>query len=462
MQAVAPSVSIVVPVFNEVPSLQQDRLTPRIQKLLALLRPEDELLLVDGGSTDESWPALQSLAAQQPDRVFALRGPKGRALQMNAGASRAKGAVLLFLHADTELDCQAWQVFLAGLSGPCWGRFDVRIEGRSKWLPVVAWFMNWRSALTQIATGDQAIFSSRELFIRVGGFPDQPLMEDIEFCKRLKQVLGAQFRAVRSPVKTSGRRWDVHGAWPTIVLMWRFRFQYWRGVPATELARQYADSRERLQLTVAVFAKYPQEGRVKTRLEPLLGARQCAALAAHLLLSTLDKLNGVHTVLWTDGGTEEQWQALLQGRQVQRMSQPSGHLGVRMQTAVETHLETSETVLLLGPDAVQFSAQDVHLLQQAAKEKGLAFIPALDGGYVAMACTHCLPAVFSEHIQWGTDSVAEQTRQALMPLGLQAAWLPAQMDIDLPADYLAAVALGHLPANWVEHSPLRLVSPTTE
>ena len=443
-----PPVSIVVPVYNEVPTCANNTLTPRIRSLLNLLRAEDEIVLVDGRSTDSSWQALTDLAMHP--QVRAIQSVKGRARQMNAGAAQAKGDVLLFLHADTGLDSNAWNAFLSQANASAWGRFDVRIEGQSRWLPVVTWFMNHRSRFSKIATGDQALFVGRDLFQRVGGFPDQPLMEDIELCKRLKQLAPKAFVAVSAPVYTSGRRWDVNGAWATIVLMWRFRFQYWWGVPAGELARRYADTRSKVPVTVAVFAKFPEAGRVKTRLEPLLGKQQCAAFARYLLLSTLDKLQGVNVVLWTDGGSPEEWAALLSGRTVPRCVQPQGHLGLRMQAAVETHLASSQVVLLLGPDAVEFTLADLNQLVHAANQQGLAFVPAHDGGYVALACKQCLPEIFSESIHWGTAQVAEQTRTILNKQGVASCWLPKQADIDEPEDFQQAVRTGCVPVDWAE------------
>ncbi|WP_341236289.1 TIGR04283 family arsenosugar biosynthesis glycosyltransferase [uncultured Limnobacter sp.] len=441
-----PFVSIVMPVYNEVPGPGDDSLSVRIHALIELLRQGDELLLVDGGSTDHSWATLQLLAVHP--QVTLIQSGKGRAQQMNSGAAQARGEVLLFLHADTVLNSEAWSALLTKLNECLWGRFDVRIEGKSAWLPVVAWFMNRRSRLSKIGTGDQALFVSRALFNRVGGFPDQSLMEDIELCKRLKRVAPRQFLAISSPVFTSGRRWDLNGAWATILLMWRFRFLYWRGVSAETLAKLYADTRQKSPLTVAVFAKYPYPGRVKTRLAPLLGAEQCAAFARYLLLSTLDKLQGMNVVLWTDGGSDQQWAELLRGRAVQRCVQPEGHLGKRMQTAVETHLKRSELVVLLGPDAIEFTQADLHELQRAARQCGLAFVPAHDGGYVALACNRNVPEIFSASIAWGTASVAEQTRAALQQHHLSAVWLPSQLDIDEPADLDRAIELGCLPVDW--------------
>ncbi len=446
----APSVSIVMPVFNEVPSAAQDTLSPKVNELIDLLRPCDELVLVDGGSTDDSWSTLQALAHKP--QVRAVQSERGRARQMNAGAALAQGEVLLFLHADTRLSPQAWSDFLNQLARrskqAVWGRFDVRIVGQSAWLPVVAWLMNWRSRFSKIGTGDQALFVNRAVFVDLKGFPDQPLMEDIEFCKQLKKSLPRSFLPIFTPVETSGRRWDNNGVWKTILLMWRFRYQYWRGVSPSELASQYQDARQKLPLTVAVFAKYPQAGRVKTRLEPLLGPSQCEQFARYLLLSTLDKLTGVHVVLWTDGGTPQQWDALLSGREVSRQIQPGGHLGLRMRAAVESALRHSEMVVLLGPDAIQFSMHDLRQLQTKAAKYGLAFVPARDGGYVALACTHCVPQIFAEQIEWGTEKVAAQTKDILVSLGMKAQWLSAQLDIDEPEDFHAAIAQGDLVGNW--------------
>jgi rSAM/selenodomain-associated transferase 2 len=192
-----------------------------------------EVVLVDGGSTDAS----VALATSSGFRV--LSAARGRARQMNAGAQAAQGSSLLFLHADTRLPDAAQAEVLNALSRPdgVWGRFDVRIEGRSLLLPVVAALMNLRSRLSGIATGDQAMFMRREIFDVAGGFPDQALMEDIEMSSRLRRY--ARPVCLRARVTTSGRRWDQRGVWRTILLMWRLRWAYWRGVPADVLEKAY-------------------------------------------------------------------------------------------------------------------------------------------------------------------------------------------------------------------------------
>lgn len=157
---------------------------------------------------------------------------------MIAGAQSATGDALLFLHADTRLPLEGIaQVQEALTRGSVWGRFDVRIEGNSPWLRVIGLLMNLRSRWSGIATGDQAIFVTRAAFDAVGGFPDQPLMEDIELSKRLKRL--GKPACLRGPVVTSGRRWETRGIWQTILLMWRLRWDYWLGASAESLAERY-------------------------------------------------------------------------------------------------------------------------------------------------------------------------------------------------------------------------------
>lgn len=219
--------TIVIPVLNEAANLPQ-----LVSQLGPLAQRGVEIVIVDGGSSDDT----VGLAGRSGLRV--IRSARGRAAQMNAGAARSTGDVLIFLHADTQLPPDALPRIAAHLdSGYEWGRFDVTIVGTPVMLRVVATMMNWRSRLTGIATGDQAIFMSRDAFNAVGGFPDQPLMEDIEISRRLRSR--SRPACLRSRVATSGRRWESRGVWRTIFLMWRLRWAYWRGRPARELAEAY-------------------------------------------------------------------------------------------------------------------------------------------------------------------------------------------------------------------------------
>jgi rSAM/selenodomain-associated transferase 2 len=220
--------AIIIPVLDEGESI-----AAALDALADLRALGTEVIVVDGGSRD----ATIQRARLRADHV--ISAPRGRALQMNAGAERASGDVLLFLHVDTRLPADVDHVVLNGLqrSGRAWGRFDVRIDGRSPLLAVVGWLMSMRSRLTGIATGDQVIFVRREAFQAVGGFPAIALMEDIALCKRLKGV--SRPLCLRERIITSGRRWEKNGVLNTVVLMWRLRLAYFFGADPEKLAQQY-------------------------------------------------------------------------------------------------------------------------------------------------------------------------------------------------------------------------------
>ena len=223
----APRLSVILPVLDEAGSIRAT-----LASLAPLRAAGHQVIVADGGSSDTTTTLCQGLV----DHLVAA--PRGRAQQMNAGAALALGDVLLFLHADTQLPPQADQLVACALqAGAGWGRFDVCISGQSRLLPLVAALMNLRSRLTGIATGDQAIFVRRALFHRVGGFADQPLMEDIALCRQLRR--SGRPACLRAKVITSGRRWDSRGAWRTIRLMWWLRWRYWRGAAPEQLARAY-------------------------------------------------------------------------------------------------------------------------------------------------------------------------------------------------------------------------------
>jgi rSAM/selenodomain-associated transferase 2 len=220
---VAQRLSVIVPALNEAHGIRA-----ALEALAPLRARGHEVIVADGGSTD----GTEHLALELSDRV--LQTPRGRAVQMNAGARAATGDALLFLHADTRLPSQATELALLSLKDHFWGRFDVEIEGRHPLLKVVGCAMNLRSRLTGIATGDQAIFVRRDAF---PGFPEIALMEDVAFCKRMKR-LGPP-ACLRAKALTSGRRWESRGVLRTILLMWRLRMMYFLGADPEDLSRIY-------------------------------------------------------------------------------------------------------------------------------------------------------------------------------------------------------------------------------
>lgn len=222
-----PALCIVVPVLNE-----GSDLAARLAQLEPLRRRGAHLVVVDGGSEDDS------LAIARAHADLAFVAPRGRSAQMNAGAAACPADTLLFVHADTRLPADADALVARALDGPCgWGRFDVRIDSRRAALRLVERMMNLRSRLTGIATGDQCLFVRHELFRGVGGFPDIPLMEDIALSRRLLQH--GRPACLREQVITSARRWERDGVWRTVLLMWRLRAAYFFGADPAQLALRY-------------------------------------------------------------------------------------------------------------------------------------------------------------------------------------------------------------------------------
>ncbi len=221
-----PQISIIMPVLNEAAQLAD-----KLQALQAL-RSRCELLLVDGGSID----AGPTVAEPWVDQV--LQSPRGRSRQMNLGARHAQAEVLLFLHADTQLPELAVELIMSAVEqGAEWGRFDVQFDSRQAIFKLIAGMMNARSRLTGIATGDQAIFMSRQVFQAVGGFPEIVLMEDIAISAALKKL--AKPCCLKAKVVTSARRWQHYGILRTILLMWCLRLRYFFGASPDELAARY-------------------------------------------------------------------------------------------------------------------------------------------------------------------------------------------------------------------------------
>ena len=227
--------SIIVPVLNEA-----ETLATFLQHLQPLREMGHQLIVVDGGSCDQSFNIADPLC----DLV--LHSERGRAKQMNTGATQADGDWLLFLHADTRLP-QPLHHWCGRIekSDRVWGRFNVSLSGSQWWFRIIETCMNWRSALTGIATGDQAIFVCREGFAQLDGFADQPLMEDIELSRRLRRISAPL--CINQTVCTSSRRWEERGVLQTIWLMWTLRWRYFFGASPSDLVHRYYPANKTVQ-----------------------------------------------------------------------------------------------------------------------------------------------------------------------------------------------------------------------
>jgi rSAM/selenodomain-associated transferase 2 len=220
-------ISVIIPTLNEAESI-----SACLACLQSVREQGHEVVVVDADSDD----ATVSLSENKADLI--LSSPRGRARQLNLGASKASGVILLFLHADTLLPVNTISV-LNELTGTdqFWGRFDVRLSGTNVLFRVIEYFMNTRSRLSGIATGDQAIFVSRQLFEKIGGYPDIDLMEDISLSSSLKKV--CRPLCLKEKVQSSSRRWEKNGIIKTVLKMWSLRFRFAIGVSPDRLAKEY-------------------------------------------------------------------------------------------------------------------------------------------------------------------------------------------------------------------------------
>lgn len=453
------SLHIVIPALNE-----GETLRACLRDVQPLRERGARVVVADGGSTDTSWVLAQALS----DHVIAA--PRGRALQMNAGAAwkppnkpcmltrapaaanartDAKGIgssgvadadVLLFLHADTRLPPNADALILQALQqGHVWGRFDVAFApaGRLAWLAAM---MNLRSVWSGIATGDQGMFVRREVFESMGGFARQPLMEDIELSKRLKRV-GWPAR-IKARVTTSARRWETHGVWRTVVLMWRLRLAYFWGTSPHVLANQYGyrPAPAPASAALAVLAKAPVAGLAKTRLAPLLGARGAARAQRRFTLDTLQvgSQAGLHSVaLWcTPDISQRFFRALARTRSLVCSTQMEGDIGLRMRWVFQHHFERHQNLplLLIGTDCAVLAPAHLQQAARALVSHDVVVIPAEDGGYVLIGMRRFVPEAF-DSIRWSSPAVMAQTREQLRQAHVSWLELPSLWDIDEPADW---------------------------
>ncbi len=224
------SVSIVIPLINE-----EKHVKTIINQCASL--PVDEFLFVDGGSDDATCRILRDAG------VPYIQSVPGRAVQMNAGAAESKSDILVFIHADTDIHSSHIGDVKAAMrdAAVVGGRFDIRLSGAHPAFRVIETMINLRSRLTKISTGDQAQFVRRAVFEKIGGFPDQALMEDVEFSRRLKKQ--GKIACLRRKITTSSRRWQKYGIVRTVLLMWRLRLLYWLGVSPERLAAMYREAR---------------------------------------------------------------------------------------------------------------------------------------------------------------------------------------------------------------------------
>ena len=222
------NLSIIIPLLNEEENLKKQK-----ESLELLIKQGHEVLVIDGGSNDNSTKIANQIGCRN------ITTYPSRGHQLHLGAVQSKNEILLFLHADTLLPPNAAELIFKSFErdNKHWGRFNIKFSSSSYVFSIIAWFMNLRSSLTGIVTGDHAVFVKKDSYIKCGGFPDWAIMEDIAISKRLKTL--SHPVCLKEHVVTSSRKWEKQGIINTILLMWKLRLMFLFGMPAEKLAKLY-------------------------------------------------------------------------------------------------------------------------------------------------------------------------------------------------------------------------------
>gem|GEM_PF-51720 len=462
-----------------IPTLNEARTLPRLLDDLARLPMAARVVVADGGSSD----GTVQVARERGARV--VRAPRGRARQMNVGAAALSTPWLLFLHADSRVPAETRQALARWLAEPPpegAAHFAFRLDARGTWWSLIEWGQRVRERLTGLAYGDQGLLVSRERWQAVGGVPDLPLMEDVEFTRRLRRSGG--LRRIDAPVITSARRYEEEGplrAWlRNAALITLFGI----GVPTRSLARFYptrngepgiappddaplrsdlkvesgteaAGSRvtnvgatpmtdaagrsgtdPRATPMVLVFAKAPRPGEVKTRLAADLGPEEAARIYRQMGRQVVDQLRDGPfrlRVCHTPADAEAEMRAWLGEEGLEYRPQSSGDLGRRMDRASQEALRETGRVCIVGTDAPDVDAPLVRDALAHLEDHDVVFGPARDGGYYLVALRRPAPTLF-QGIPWSTDRVLEESLAAAARSNLSVSTLPMLSDVDRVED----------------------------
>ena len=419
--------SIVIPVLNDAEPLR---------RLLATIRPDPrvDIVVVNGGAPDDRLTAI----CRRPD-VRLLTSASGRGCQMNVGASAAAGRWIVFLHADTRLPPE-WidEICRAGaVPAVVGGSFRFRLDSDAWQARLIERAVERRVRWLDLAYGDQALFVRRDVFDAMGGYREWPLMEDVDFVRRLREA-GTLYHSAQ-PVLTSARRWERDGWWRRSARNVLLQTLFFAGVSPERLVRWYSYPPQRsTREALVVMARVPSAARGKSRLTRELGGDHLELRRA-LLLDTLDVVRGVAAadrfIAFEPAESVGEMRALV-GDRARLFPQQGDTLGDRMRNVFDRLFAAGySTVMMIGSDLPSLPTSYVAQAFQNLRDRPDALVigPASDGGYYLIGMRRLWPALFTS-IPWSTADVLTTTTSIAEKCGLPVSFVSPWHDVDTVDD----------------------------
>lgn len=427
-----PLVSIIVPVLHDTDALA--RLLPTLDA-----GHDIEIIVVNGGPSDSGFEVL---AAERPD-IRWLSSPAGRGCQMNAGARSASGRWLLFLHADTRLAAQWLDELQRADADPAFvgGSFRFRLDSAAYSARLIERGVAWRVRWLDLAYGDQALFVRREVFQALGGYREWPLMEDVEFVRRLRRA-GLLYHSSLAAV-TSARRWERDGWWRRSARNVALQALYFLGASPAWLARRYQRTEPTRRQALVVMARAPSDPRGKTRLTRGLGGDPVDLKRAILMdtLAVAARVQGADVfVAFEPSRAAEEFRSLTRGAWL-LLPQQGQSLGDRMHHVFsELFGRGYGSVVMIGSDLPTLPAAYIEgaFRHLRGRKDAIAVGPAADGGYYLMGLTRSVPQLF-DSVPWSTPDVLAATLRAASNAELAVSMVPEWYDVDEVEDLRRAL-----------------------
>lgn len=431
-----------------IPALEEAAALPALLSDLSRLVLRSTVLVVDGGSRD----ATVRVARAGGARV--LRSVRGRARQMNAGATFLEAPWLLFLHADSRICDRALAAITRHVRGDesHAGYFNLAFSHPHWFYRMVERSQRLRERWLGLIYGDQGLLIRREHFFAAGAFPDEPLMEDVRLNRRLLRE--GRLHPLPATVNTSPRRYEEEGRWRALLRNTRLIARLFAGADPTSLAIAYPPRRVSTpqppraaagNATLLVFAKAPRPGAVKTRLARTLGDDRAAELYRRMgraIVEQVARAPAKIAVCHAPDDAEDEMRSWLGGIGARFWPQGAGDLGARMSRMFDRAFEGSDRVVVIGTDTPATDGGTIRRALDALDSADVVLGPSTDGGYYLMGLRLPRPGLFAG-ISWSTSSVFQETTAHARSLGLDVTFLEVESDVDTAADLTPGVA-GHL------------------